>query len=164
MLLCSLGHPEGSGPKSTCVWIRPTPVLLLPQAEQLPGLALTSTSTPQWPENGVHGHSAPELAQPIAGDKDPPGDSSSTSSLPTSPLIPGIVQSQQHKRLAVGSSWPLTTPRPHRHRVPPWPFLFSLRAEDSLQLIHHCSWCQHGTPTCTAPCFVGREVESQDKR
>ena len=155
VLLCSLGHPEGSGLKSTCVWIRPTLVLLLPQAGQLPGLALTFTSTPEWPENRVHGHSAPELAQPIADDKDPPGDSSSTSSLPTSPLIPGAVQLQQRKRPAAGSSWPLITPRPHRHRLPPWPFLSSLRAEDSLQLIHHCSWCQHGAHTCPPPCFVG---------
>ena len=50
VLLCSLGHSEGSGPKSTCAWVRPTLVLPLPQAGQLTGLALISPPSP--PFNG----------------------------------------------------------------------------------------------------------------
>ena len=158
VLLCPLGHPAGSGPQSTRAWVRPTPVLPLPQAGQLPGLALVSPPPPP-----LHGQKRgfmdtlhqSWLSQLLVA-KTPLRDSSSTSSLPASPLIPGGVQSQQHKRLAVGSSWPLISPRPRRHRVPPWPFLSCLlRAEDSLQLSHHCSWCQHGAHACPPPCFVG---------
>lgn len=123
-----------------------------------PCVSLPHLTTP-WPERGFM--DTLHQAGSIAGGKGPPqGMAPPHPPACLTSLIPGGVQCSAeagglaHSHLISPQA---TEARSSSLALP----LLPLRAEDSLQLSHHCSWCQHErTHACPPPCFVGGEVES----